>query len=516
MTNRGVVDAVLPARSFVRVTGGNLSISGTVTAKDGNPRGVIAELFSAYDGLIASTECSATGAYSFSGLREGRYEVRFRHPSRKYRSRVVHVGQHEMRITRPVRVWRVGMNDTGRFGAAQGAVFTLVEGSLAPGHTLASNGVLGGVATAGGLFRAVIEVATAHSVERVQFVYRVIAYLVFTGSTGDGSATGRCFGVGNFAELRSWDSITEALARGISSSNVSVPAYLSADLVVSADLSNQFAVSNDGGGVFSHTVSADSTAASDAGRFALNHTTGTILRTRGSTTGAPPNVCARYPLGRRFAFLPSSSGIGSMFKVAVLSTGRGVGCAGDHRLVISDDDGNNWTTAGVVVTGSGSLTTAVIAVSGTTILIFCRNSTNNAGDRYIRRSTDAGATFATVHSFSNTVPFAAGDSPGGIVGGGLKWIALFGNRRTQYAYSADGGATWTEGTLPFAPVVGSEYTMAYHPYLDEFCYMAENPSSTNHSIYTSSDGGATWTLRSKPFASMQFVSMLPAYHAPPA
>lgn len=491
----------------LRASGGNATISGTVTAKDGNPRGVVAELWSQYDRVVvASTEADASGAYSFSGVAEGRYEIRFRHPTRKYRTRVVHVGTSDVRVAAPAKTWFThNLAHPVAFTSSSTATYSIASGSLSPGHSLSATGAVTGTPTGAGEYAVIVKAETADADYYVPWRYRVDAWFLCASYTGESGANGRVYRVGSLTDVKTWEDRQAAVdLRGAQFNSME---QLDSTQFVMNNSSNTWKYSNDGGYNFSHSVSADFAAASNAGRWVKNPVTGTLIRTRGSTSGAPPHVATRYPPTSIFAGTPStSSAAGSVATIIALSTGRLLATANDRSILGSDDDGATWTLRGQVVTGAtGSATGAPLAVDGSVILCVAADGGPGASDpRYIRRSTDGGATWTTVHTFTGT--FAVGEVGNQLAGGkgSGKWIAMLSGTPTKYAYSSDNGLTWTQSTLTnvlATTIPGAG--LAYNRALDQFAYISAVPSASDNTIYTSSDM-INWTARSDPFTTMAF------------
>ncbi len=148
--------------------------------------------------------------------------------------------------------------------------------------------------------------------------------------------------------------------------------------------------------------------------------------------------------------------------------------AGNDEVFYTDDNGTSFTAAAAV----GAISLAVVAYNGTT----CAGSLWD-----IKRSTDDGATWATVHSFvsERVVSFGVGD---------YVWLALT-NKGGVYV-SSDEGLTWTLKTR----YVNHGYGSAAEPGESGVTAMVKTAASTSHhalalfegGLLVSLDDGANW------------------------
>lgn len=518
MTDRGTITASNSSTfTCARATGGNTSVSGVVTAKDGNPRGVIVELWSEYDRqLIASTEASASGAYSFPDVAEGRYELRFRHPTRKYRSRVVHVGTTNVRIAPPKSRYYVG-EAVAALAVPAGAVCSLSTGALPTGITLNANGSFSGAITAGGYFFAIIKVATADADYYVRWRPHAAAFFFMTGSGGDANSTSRVIGVGDPRSLLTFENPEDSRERTPSFNGTRIFNLLSGEFIV-ATSGNAWIYASDNGNTFSGTISADINAAAPASYFARNPNTGTLVRSRGSISGSPPASATRYPVASLFSGTVSSSSAAS-FNQVVWADARFIGLpSNDNRIVVSTDDGATWTFGATLAAATTALGSAgALGVDGATVMFNTTDAGGASATRHIERSTDGGVTWNRVHTYTGT--FTTGEYGAAVVGGNGKWVAV--TSENKYAYSSNNGATWTQATGAWTNTSSIAFAqqLAYNPILDIFVLV----TGAVNGVYYSTDGGATWTQMSTPFTNFTPQGVVSTYpdtsspgYSPPA
>lgn len=153
-------------------------------------------------------------------------------------------------------------------------------------------------------------------------------------------------------------------------------------------------------------------------------------------------------------------------------TGSG-GTTDGGALFYSSNDGSNWSKP---YDAEGPGVSAVIVLSSNDILI----GTGSGLAGVIKRTTDAGSNWTTVHTFGTlVVPSAFLKTSTGIYAS----AAQYGGSAGKILFSSDDGATWTEKTS----TLGAIFSMAENSSGDIYA------GNQNGDIYKSTDEGDNWT-----------------------
>lgn len=509
MADRGAINHAPSRVRSVSAAGAGGTIAGTVTAADGNPLGIVAELFSErYRLVVATTEVASDGTYTFRYARPGRYEIRFRHPTRKYRSRVVHVGVDEFRIdSKPNQFQTLGMTVDGRFRCSDpAATFAVIAGALPVGVTLNANGTLNGSLTAGGRFFCVVRATSGTSTDVITWKGKVDAFLVGVGSASgqDSAFAQRVVGVGAVDDAHSFDYIEEAVARNPQNvTNLFTVDRLGArTIAVAQNASQNFRLSEDNGKTFiEFTIRATGETLAILGGFWAfgDRDTGSLVNSRGST-GGPAIV---YDNETRLAGVLASP-IGSIFLGNIANTGGQnlVGLSSGDECAQSTDGGLNWSLGPpVALNASTSMYNAgaLLQLDGVVMCVLT-DAGGAAANRYIRKSTDNGSTWTTKFTFTGT--FSTSEFGHSLAGGDGNWIAFTSGSSgaVKMAYSTDDGETWTQTTPPvgeYGGTRGKNAVASYNRHSSQYLLC----DATSGLLWYSSTFGASWSAVLHPFQS---------------